>query len=86
MREIGAQQAVIEGSNGNGNGDQFNGGGAAGPPQGLIERLKDYGQEDAFALWDELSNDERDLLVKDIQVILTLIFAIVMKCVCVCVI
>ncbi|KAL1833869.1 hypothetical protein DCAR_0104003 [Daucus carota subsp. sativus] len=73
MREIGAQQAQIEGNNsngsGNGNGgDQFNdGGGMAGPPQGLIERLKDYGQEDAFALWDELSSDERELLVKDIE-------------------
>lgn len=38
------------------------------PPQALLERLKDYGQEDAFALWDELSPDERDLLVKDIEV------------------
>ncbi|MED6192312.1 UDP-N-acetylglucosamine diphosphorylase 1 [Stylosanthes scabra] len=37
------------------------------PPQQLLERLKDYGQEDAFALWDELSPDERDFLVKDIQ-------------------
>lgn len=39
------------------------------PPQALLERLKDYGQEDAFALWDELSPDERQLLVKDIEVI-----------------
>lgn len=38
------------------------------PPQALLERLKDYGQEDAFALWDELSPDERDFLVKDIEV------------------
>lgn len=38
------------------------------PPQALLERLKDYGQEDVFALWDELSSDERDLLVKDIEV------------------
>ncbi|GMY35029.1 UDP-N-acetylglucosamine diphosphorylase 1-like [Fagus crenata] len=37
------------------------------PPQPLLERLKDYGQEDAFALWDELSLEERDLLVKDIE-------------------
>lgn len=37
------------------------------PPQALLERLKDYGQEDAFSLWDELSSDERDLLVKDIK-------------------
>ena len=39
------------------------------PPQALLERLKDYGQEDAFALWDELSADERSFLVKDIEVI-----------------
>ena len=38
------------------------------PPQALLERLKDYGQEDAFALWDELSTEERHLLVKDIEV------------------
>ncbi|CAA7394299.1 unnamed protein product [Spirodela intermedia] len=37
------------------------------PPQALVERLKDYGQEDAFAYWDELSLEERDLLIKDIQ-------------------
>ncbi|XWS55393.1 hypothetical protein CRYUN_Cryun10bG0170500 [Craigia yunnanensis] len=37
------------------------------PPQALLERLKDYGQEDAFALWDELSPEERHLLVKDIE-------------------
>ncbi|KAL3523087.1 hypothetical protein ACH5RR_015921 [Cinchona calisaya] len=37
------------------------------PPQELLERLKDYGQEDVFSLWDELSPDERDLLVKDIE-------------------
>ncbi|XP_074562307.1 UDP-N-acetylglucosamine diphosphorylase 2-like [Curcuma longa] len=37
------------------------------PPQELLERLKDYGQEDAFAFWDELHPDERDILVKDIE-------------------
>lgn len=37
------------------------------PPQALLERLKDYGQEDVFALWDELSHDEREYLVKDIE-------------------
>lgn len=42
------------------------------PPQALLERLKDYGQEDAFALWDELSPEERDLLVRDIEVIFLL--------------
>lgn len=44
------------------------------PPQALLERLKDYGQEDAFALWDELSPDERDHLVKDIEVALFFYF------------
>lgn len=38
------------------------------PPQALLERLKDYGQEDVFSLWDELSHEERDFLVKDIEV------------------
>ncbi|KAG1326399.1 UDP-N-acetylglucosamine diphosphorylase 2 [Cocos nucifera] len=37
------------------------------PPQALLERLKDYGQEGAFAMWDELSPEERDLVVKDIE-------------------
>jgi UDP-N-acetylglucosamine/UDP-N-acetylgalactosamine diphosphorylase len=38
------------------------------PPQALLERLKDYGQEDVFSLWDELSHEERDFLVRDIEV------------------
>ncbi|KAK2383784.1 UDP-N-acetylglucosamine diphosphorylase [Trifolium repens] len=37
------------------------------PPQALLERLKDYGQEDVFSLWDELSHEERDFLVRDIE-------------------
>ncbi|XP_020269639.1 UDP-N-acetylglucosamine diphosphorylase 1-like isoform X2 [Asparagus officinalis] len=37
------------------------------PPDTLVERMKDFGQQDAFAYWDELSPEERDLLVKDIQ-------------------
>ncbi|XP_039049020.1 UDP-N-acetylglucosamine diphosphorylase 1-like [Hibiscus syriacus] len=37
------------------------------PPQALIERLKDYGQEHVFALWDELSPQERLHFVDDIQ-------------------
>ncbi|XP_039039911.1 UDP-N-acetylglucosamine diphosphorylase 2-like isoform X3 [Hibiscus syriacus] len=37
------------------------------PPQQLMERLKDYGQEHVFALWDELSPQERHLLLNDIQ-------------------
>lgn len=41
---------------------------ATSPPQALLERLKDYGQEDAFTLFDELSSEERELLVKDIEV------------------
>uniref|UniRef100_A0ACD5UVR5 Uncharacterized protein n=1 Tax=Avena sativa TaxID=4498 RepID=A0ACD5UVR5_AVESA len=39
----------------------------AAPPQALLERMKDYGQEGAFALWDELSPEDRDLLVRDIE-------------------
>ncbi|KFK36408.1 hypothetical protein AALP_AA4G120100 [Arabis alpina] len=39
----------------------------ASPHQALVERLKDYGQEDVFALWDELSPEERDLLLTDIE-------------------
>ncbi|KAG8046778.1 hypothetical protein GUJ93_ZPchr0008g12126 [Zizania palustris] len=39
----------------------------AAPPQELLERLKDYGQEGAFALWDELAPEERDFLVRDIE-------------------
>ncbi|KAJ6795295.1 putative UDP-N-acetylglucosamine diphosphorylase 1 [Iris pallida] len=32
-----------------------------------MEMMKDYGQEDGFTLWEELSVDECNLLVKDIQ-------------------
>ncbi|KAL1194758.1 UDP-N-acetylglucosamine diphosphorylase 2 [Cardamine amara subsp. amara] len=39
----------------------------ASPHQALVERLKDYGQEDVFAHWDELSPEERDLLLSDIE-------------------
>ncbi|KAG5029243.1 hypothetical protein JHK87_012757 [Glycine soja] len=47
----------------------FEGNGAvSSPPQALLERLKDYGQEDAFALWYELSYEEREFLIKDIEV------------------
>ncbi|XP_078436563.1 UDP-N-acetylglucosamine diphosphorylase 2-like isoform X2 [Wolffia australiana] len=37
------------------------------PAQALVERLKDYGQEDVFAYWDEMSPEERDLLIREIQ-------------------
>lgn len=37
------------------------------PPPALVERLKDYGQEDVFSLWDDLSHEERDQLVRDIE-------------------
>jgi hypothetical protein len=36
------------------------------PPQELLERLKDYGQVGAF--WDELTPEERDYLIREIQV------------------
>ncbi|KAJ0980834.1 hypothetical protein J5N97_009089 [Dioscorea zingiberensis] len=39
----------------------------ASPPQALLEKLKNYGQEHVFALWDELSENERHLLVEDIE-------------------
>ncbi|KAG8086966.1 hypothetical protein GUJ93_ZPchr0010g10963 [Zizania palustris] len=39
----------------------------AAPPQELLERLKDYGQEGAFALWDELAPEERNFLLRDIE-------------------
>ncbi|CAH8357993.1 unnamed protein product [Eruca vesicaria subsp. sativa] len=39
----------------------------ASPHQELVERLKDYGQEDVFALWEELSPEERHLLVTEIE-------------------
>ncbi|KAL8193848.1 hypothetical protein R6Q57_026090 [Mikania cordata] len=37
------------------------------PPQALLERLKDYGQEDAFAFWDQLSSDQQNFLVQEIE-------------------
>ncbi|KAG4991254.1 hypothetical protein AAZX31_09G104700 [Glycine max] len=37
------------------------------PPQALLQRLKDYDQEHAFALWYELSYEEREYLVQDIE-------------------
>lgn len=38
------------------------------PPQDMVERLKDYGQEGSFSLWDEISPEERELLFRDIEV------------------
>lgn len=58
MREPATQEVVMSNNNNNA---------SSSPPQALLERLKDYGQEDAFALWDGLSPEERDLLVKDIE-------------------
>jgi hypothetical protein len=40
----------------------------AAPPQDMVERLKDYGQEDSFSLWDEISPEEREILFRDIEV------------------
>jgi UDP-N-acetylglucosamine/UDP-N-acetylgalactosamine diphosphorylase len=40
----------------------------AAPPQAMLERMKDYGQEGAFALWDDLSPEDQELLVRDIEV------------------
>lgn len=57
---------------------------SATPPQSLVERLKDYGQEDAFGLWDDLSAEERSLLVKDIEVCSSLIYIYIYLSVCAC--
>jgi hypothetical protein len=38
------------------------------PPQDVLERLKDFGQEQTLALWKELSSNERGLLIKDLEV------------------
>lgn len=56
---------------------------SATPPQSLVERLKDYGQEDAFGLWDDLSAEERSLLVKDIEVCSSLIYIYIYIYLCV---
>lgn len=61
------RETQSEGESNNNNNNNNNGSWAQQPPQALLERLKDYGQEDAFALWDELSADERSFLVKDIE-------------------
>ncbi|KAL9680495.1 hypothetical protein QQ045_018374 [Rhodiola kirilowii] len=37
------------------------------PPQAMLERFKDYGQEHVFDFWDELSHEERNLLLDDIE-------------------
>ncbi|KAL6561929.1 UDP-N-acetylglucosamine diphosphorylase 2 [Orobanche gracilis] len=50
------------------------------PPQSLLERLKDYGQEGVFALWDELSPEERDLLVKNIESLALLRIDRIIRC------
>lgn len=39
----------------------------AAPPQAVLERLKDFGQEQTLALWKELNNNERGLLMKDLE-------------------
>ncbi|KAF3959957.1 hypothetical protein CMV_015283 [Castanea mollissima] len=61
------RETQSEGESNNNNNNNNNGSATQQPPQALLERLKDYGQEDAFALWDELSADERSFLVKDIE-------------------
>eukprot|EP00246_Nothoceros_aenigmaticus_P005204 TRINITY_DN17094_c0_g1_i1.p1 TRINITY_DN17094_c0_g1~~TRINITY_DN17094_c0_g1_i1.p1 ORF type:complete len:482 (+),score=72.96 TRINITY_DN17094_c0_g1_i1:287-1732(+) len=39
----------------------------AAPPQALLERLKDYGQEQTLARWQELNDEERELLIRDLE-------------------
>ncbi|THG19647.1 hypothetical protein TEA_019068 [Camellia sinensis var. sinensis] len=71
MREPATQEVVMSSNNNNN--------ASSSPPQALLERLKDYGQEDAFALWDGLSPEERDLLVKDIELFNFLFFDFVSR-------
>ncbi|KAJ7565522.1 hypothetical protein O6H91_02G063800 [Diphasiastrum complanatum] len=39
----------------------------AAPPQTLLERLKDFGQEQTLCFWPELKPEERDILVRDLE-------------------
>lgn len=39
------------------------------PPQDLLERLKDYGQEHCLDLWKDLSSEERVLLLKNLEIL-----------------
>lgn len=43
-------------------------GAVAAPPPVLLEKLKNYGQDHVFSLWDQLSAEERDLLIEEIEV------------------
>ncbi|BFI11222.1 UDP-N-acetylglucosamine/UDP-N-acetylgalactosamine diphosphorylase [Marchantia polymorpha subsp. ruderalis] len=37
------------------------------PPQDLLERFKDYGQEQTLAYWHDLTPEERDVLIQDLE-------------------
>lgn len=37
------------------------------PPQALLERLKDYGQEHCLDFWKDLAFEDRDLLLKNLE-------------------
>lgn len=37
------------------------------PPQDLLERLKDYGQEHCLDFWKEISPEEKELLIRDLE-------------------
>ncbi|KAL2632710.1 hypothetical protein R1flu_004189 [Riccia fluitans] len=39
------------------------------PPQDLLERFKDYGQDQTLAYWHELSPEERDILIRDLELV-----------------
>ncbi|MCO5568081.1 hypothetical protein L7F22_021776 [Adiantum nelumboides] len=39
------------------------------PPQDLLERLKDYGQEHCLDFWKDLTAEERNLLLKNLEVL-----------------
>lgn len=61
----GQQEQEQEGA---GDGGDYNAGLPGSPPQALLERLKDYGQEQALAAWDDLTPEQRDLVVQDLEV------------------
>ncbi|KAJ4841845.1 UDP-N-acetylglucosamine diphosphorylase 1 [Turnera subulata] len=63
------RDAIIENNNNNNNNAPPSPSPPPPPPQALLERLKDYGQESVFALWDELFPEERDLLVNDLEAV-----------------
>lgn len=66
MRE--SPPSAIENNNNNNSSSNGSSSPPPPPPQALVERLKDYGQEDAFAFWDQLSSHQQNYLVQEFEV------------------